>query len=130
MEVEKMDCIFCKINNGDIPYYTIYEDDFIRVFLDINPQSVGHCLIVPKMHFVDLFDIDREYMNHILEKAKMIGKGLMRNFNADGIMLVQNNGICQDVKHFHLHIIPKYSKPKKMDIENVYDILKKDTFND
>ncbi len=130
MEVEKMDCIFCKINNGDIPSYTIYEDDFIRAFLDINPQSVGHCLIVPKMHFVDLFDIDREYMNHILEKAKMIGKGLMRNFNADGIMLVQNNGICQDVKHFHLHIIPKYSKPKKMDIENVYDILKKDTFND
>lgn len=125
-----MDCIFCKINNGDIPSYTIYEDDFIRAFLDINPQSVGHCLIVPKMHFVDLFDIDREYMNHILEKAKMIGKGLMRNFNADGIMLVQNNGICQDVKHFHLHIIPKYNKPKKMDIENVYDILKKDTFND
>lgn len=125
-----MDCIFCKINNGDIPSYTIYEDDLIRAFLDINPQSVGHCLIVPKMHFVDLFDIDREYMNHILEKAKIIGKGLMRNFNADGIMLVQNNGICQDVKHFHLHIIPKYNKPKKMDIENVYDILKKDTFND
>lgn len=125
-----MDCIFCKINNGDIPSYTIYEDNVIRVFLDINPQSVGHCLIVPKNHFMDLFDIDMECGGHIFEKAKLIGKELMERLGADGIMLVQNNGICQDVKHFHLHIIPKYNKPKKMDIENVYEILKKDTFND
>ena len=125
-----MDCIFCKINNGDIPSYTIYEDDNIRVFLDINPQSTGHCLIVPKKHFTDLFDIDMECGGQILEKAKMVGEVLRQRLGADGIMLVQNNGICQDVKHFHLHIIPKYNKPKKMDIENVFEILKKDTFND
>lgn len=125
-----MDCIFCKINNGDIPSYTIYEDNVVRIFLDINPQSAGHVLIVPKKHFRDLFDIDGDCMKYIMEKAKEIGKILTDKLGADGIMLVQNNGICQDVKHFHLHIIPKYNNSKEMDIESVYEILKKDTLDD
>ena len=52
-----MNCVFCKIVNGEIPSYTLYEDDKIKVFLDINPRSNGHTLIVPKEHFVDLDDI-------------------------------------------------------------------------
>ena len=52
-----MDCIFCKIINGDIPSYTIYEDEVIKVFLDISPISKGHSLIVPKKHFENIFNI-------------------------------------------------------------------------
>jgi hypothetical protein len=58
-------CIFCKIINGEIPSYTIFEDDLIKIFLDINPSSNGHCLVIPKKHFVDINDIDSEYLNHI-----------------------------------------------------------------
>ena len=53
-----MDCIFCKIINNIIPSYTIYEDDLVKVFLDINPKANGHCLIVTKNHFLDIDDID------------------------------------------------------------------------
>ena len=51
-------CIFCKIVKGEIPSYTIYEDEIVKCFLDINPLSTGHTLIVPKKHFRDAFDID------------------------------------------------------------------------
>ena len=60
------DCIFCKIINGDIPCYKIYENDYVLAFLDINPDSDGHTLIIPKKHFTDLDDIDLETLKHIL----------------------------------------------------------------
>ena len=53
-----MDCIFCKIIAGEIPSYTFYENDFVKVFLDINPVSEGHMMIVPKKHFENMIDID------------------------------------------------------------------------
>ena len=53
-----MNCIFCKIINGDIPSYKIYEDEQVLVFLDINPDSNGHTLIIPKNHYQDIFDIE------------------------------------------------------------------------
>ena len=60
-----MDCIFCKIIKGDIPSYTIYEDDIVKVFLDVNPMSPGHMLIIPKKHFENLDDIDIDTLTHI-----------------------------------------------------------------
>ena len=68
--------IFCKIINNEIPSYTIYEDDIVKVFLDVNPNSTGHCLIVPKEHYQDFFDIDKEVLNHVLETAKVIANRL------------------------------------------------------
>ena len=65
MEMRKMDCIFCKIINGDIPSYTIYENEYVKCFLDVNPLSKGHTLIVPKKHFKDIYDID-----YLLEQKK------------------------------------------------------------
>ncbi len=80
-----MDCIFCKIINGDIPSYTIYEDDIVNVFLDINPVSVGHTLIIPKKHFVNLDDIDIETLTHINKIAKDIHKLLKEKLNIDDL---------------------------------------------
>lgn len=116
--------IFCKIINNEIPSYTIYEDDIVKVFLDVNPSSIGHTLIVPKKHYQDFFDIDNDTLNHILNVAKEITKRIKERLNYDGITLTQNNGLGQDVKHYHLHLIPKYHNEQKLSIEEIYDILK------
>ena len=65
-------CIFCKIIDGSIPSKTIYEDEIVKVFLDINPLNPGHTLIIPKKHFKDFDDIDLETLNHIMKVAKEI----------------------------------------------------------
>ena len=116
-------CIFCKIINGEIPSYTIFEDELIKIFLDINPSSNGHCLVIPKKHFVDINDIDSEYLNHIFTVVKEMLPILESKLNYDGISLCQNNGFVQEVKHFHLHLIPKYKNNKKLIVEEVYKII-------
>ena len=119
-----MSCIFCKILNKEIPSYTIYEDDLLVVFLDINPKHNGHTLIVPKNHYKDLYDIDSYTLYKIMDRAKEICDLINEKLNPDGITLVQNNGIVQDIKHYHLHIIPKYKEEKPLTVEEVYNILK------
>lgn len=118
-----MDCVFCKICKGEIPSYTLYEDDIIKVFLDINPVSCGHVLIVPKDHSVDLDDTSLDVINYIFKKAKDIKKLLESKLGPSGIRLVQNNGKLEDVKHFHLHLIPYYDDDKEIDLKKVYEIL-------
>jgi len=117
--------IFCKIVNGDIPSYTIYEDDIVKVILDVNPNHNGHTLIIPKKHYQDFFDIDMDALNHILKIAKDITILLKNKLNYDGITLVENNGINQEIKHFHLHLIPAYKKEEKLSLEEIYNIIKK-----
>ena len=117
-------CIFCKIANGDIPSKTIYEDEIVKVYLDINPTSPGHTLIIPKNHYTDLDDINIEVLSHIMEVAKKIKKLIEEKLNPDGIKLVQNNGIIQEVKHYHLHIVPIYTSKKELGLDEVYELLK------
>lgn len=116
--------IFCKIINGEIPSYTIYEDEIVKVFLDVNPNHNGHTLIVPKKHCENFFDIDEETLHHILKIAKDIANLLKERLNYDGISLAQNNGLGQEVKHFHLHLIPRYHNEEKLPVEEVYNKLK------
>lgn len=115
-----MDCIFCKIINGDIPSYKIYEDNLVYAFLDINPDSPGHTLIIPKKHYQDLVNIDNETLLHIFDVARILKKKLEEKLNIDGLTLIQNNGDVQEVKHFHLHLKPYYNNKIDMDIEDVY----------
>ena len=121
-----MDCIFCKIINNEIPSYTIYEDENVKCFLDINPVSKGHTLIVPKKHIKDFYDIDNETLLNVLDASKKITNLINEKLKPNGIRLVQNNGILQDVKHFHLHIIPSYTKEEKNNnVEEVFQLLTK-----
>lgn len=120
-----MNCIFCKIIIGEIPSYKIYEDNDILAFLDINPVQPGHTLIIPKNHTLDVTTIDNDLLMKIFDKAKDIAQILNDKMNADGFTLVQNNGIAQEVKHFHLHVIPKYNKKVTMTIEDVYNKITK-----
>ena len=124
--VIRMDCIFCKIINGDIPSYTIYEDDYVKCFLDIDPIENGHTLIVPKKHFVDFNDIEEEYLLKIHASSKIVANILKEKLECDGIKLEQNNGSIQDVKHYHMHVIPKYSTENELiSVEDVFNKLTK-----
>lgn len=117
-----MDCIFCKIINGDIPSYTLYEDDIVKVMLDINPKADGHMLVIPKNHTLDIDTIDNDTLIHIIEVSRKMKKLLEEKLNVKGVMLVQNNGEIEEVKHFHLHLIPPFNSNTR-DIKEVYEIL-------
>lgn len=103
-------CIFCKIANGEIPSKAIYEDDDFKVILDLGPATKGHALILPKEHAANLFELPDETASKVLVLAKKLGAQMIENLKADGFNLVQNNGEVagQTVKHFHLHLIPRY----------------------
>lgn len=103
-----MDCLFCKIIEGSIPSKTIYEDELVDVFLDINPNTNGHCLIIPKKHIVTVKEVDNILTTHILEVEKKIYDLLKEKLNIKGLTIVQNNELGQDVKHYHVHLIPRY----------------------
>ena len=121
-----MDCLFCKIINGDIPSYTIYEDEYVKCFLDISPVEKGHTLIVPKKHFVDNSHIDDEYLLKIHEASKKVVALMNDKFNISGYRLCQNNGSAQEVKHYHLHVLPIHrGKSNKMSVEDVFNYLTK-----
>ena len=126
-----MDCLFCKIIDGSIPSKTIYEDELVKVFLDINPCTDGHCLIIPKNHVVTVNDIDDDISIHILNVEKIIYKLLKEKLNIRGLTIVQNNDLGQEVKHYHVHLIPRYDSNEcnithsDSAISNVDDIFDK-----
>lgn len=103
-----MDCIFCKIINNEIPSYTLYEDDKVKVFLDIDPKTNGDALIIPKKHFTNLVDIDLETLNHINKISKDIYELLKEKLHCEGLTIIQNNDYGQEVKHYHVHLTPRY----------------------
>ena len=116
-------CIFCKIINNEIPSYALYEDEMVKVFLDINPERPGHTLIIPKNHYIDINDIPIEVLEHILLISKKIAKGLKEKLNYDGLRIIQNNGVLEEVKHYHLHLIPFYQDNFSKSVEEIYEIL-------
>lgn len=130
--MKKDDCIFCKIANGEIPSTTIYENEEFRVFFDINPASKGHCLIVPKEHYSNIFDIDKDVAGRLFSLATVVAGSLKKELNCEGMNIVQNNGEIagQTVLHFHLHLIPRYTgdtvnvrwQPGQADMEELAEL--------
>ena len=115
--------IFCRIINGEIPCKKIFEDEVVMVIMDVNPRSPGHALVIPKEHYQDLFDIDMDTLTHIMEVSKKVGEKMIEKLQCKGITLENNTGIVQEVKHFHLHIIPKYENKYEEDIDSVFNKL-------
>lgn len=118
------DCIFCKIINGDIPCMKVYEDDVCLAYLDINPDSDGHTLIIPKKHYKDIYDIPNDTLYHIYDISKKIMDMLKEKLGCDGFTLLQNNGSIQEVKHYHLHIKPYYNDKKSIELIKNKDLIK------
>ncbi len=102
------DCLFCKIIKGEIPSYTIYEDDLVKVFLDINPSTNGDALLIPKKHIVTIDDLDEELLLHLFEVTLKMKKLMEEKLHIEGLTICQNNGHGQDIKHFHIHLTPRY----------------------
>jgi len=104
-----MDCIFCKIVAGEIPSHRVYEDDSVIAFLDINPATRGHALVVPRRHSVDIFDTIPEDLEAAARATQLVARKLQRIVKADGFNILQNNGPAagQAVAHYHVHVIPR-----------------------
>ena len=119
------DCIFCKLANGEIPTKTVYEDDIVHVFMDANPNADGHMLIVPKKHYEDFIEIDDETIKHIHNVAKKMKDLIYEKLdNIEGLVLLNNYGKFQIVKHYHLHILPNgLNSSKGLSIDEVYNKL-------
>jgi len=116
--------IFCKIIDNEIPSKVIFEDELVKVIMDVNPRSDGHLLVIPKKHYQDFFDIEDSVLEHIFKIAKEMCLLISKKLECDGFTLEQNNGISQEVKHFHLHIIPNYKNKKGIsNIEEIYSKL-------
>ena len=123
------DCLFCKMISGEIPCKKIYEDDICFAILDLHPSSDGHTLIIPKKHYNDMFDLDNNVLTHIYDVVKIISPTLIDKFNASALSLRINYGDTQEIKHFHLHVLPNYSiKKPKLTQEEAYEILKDSKF--
>jgi len=105
------DCLFCAIVAGDLPAKKIAEDDRVVAFMDINPATRGHTLVVPKVHAVDLLEIDQDDLAACVHMGQLIARRAKRRLGADGVNLLNSCGAeaWQTVFHFHLHVIPRYA---------------------
>ena len=106
----KNDCVFCAIAAGEIPSFKVYEDDLVLAYLDINPFSKGHTLVIPKAHSRGLLDTDEETLAAVIARVKKVAAHLKTALPCDGFNLLQNNGEAagQTVMHLHFHIVPRY----------------------
>jgi histidine triad (HIT) family protein len=104
------DCIFCKIISGEIPGTIIDQDDATVAFMDINPATRGHALVVPRRHSRDLLEIEREDLEATIVAAQRLARRMRERLGADGINLLNSCGRAawQTVFHFHVHVIPRY----------------------
>jgi histidine triad (HIT) family protein len=104
------DCVFCRIVAGELPATTIDEDERTLTFLDINPATRGHALVVPKVHAADLLAIGEQDLAACAHTAKRIARRQQALLGARGINLLNSCGAAawQTVGHFHVHVIPRY----------------------
>lgn len=103
-------CIFCKIVNGDIPSYKVYEDENFLAFLDISQTTKGHTLLIPKNHSDNVLSTSENTLSLMLPLATKIALAIQKTTNAQGFNILTNCGEIagQSVMHFHIHIIPRY----------------------
>ena len=103
-------CVFCKIIDGSIPSYKIYEDQDILAFLDISQVTLGHTLVIPKKHVENVFELDEKTAGILFSKIPMIAKKLKSALNINDLNILNNNGkgAYQSVFHYHIHLLPRY----------------------
>jgi len=106
----KNDCVFCAIAAGEIPSFKVYEDELVLAYLDINPFTKGHTLVIPKAHSQGLLDTDEATLAAVIARVKKVAAHLKAALPCDGFNILQNNGEAagQTVKHLHFHIVPRY----------------------
>lgn len=103
------DCIFCKIVAGKIPAAKVYEDENSLAFVDINPLAEGHTLLIPKKHYTSIYDMPAGEAAGLCGLLPGLARAVRTAVNAQGLNILQNNGLCsgQVVMHLHFHLIPR-----------------------
>jgi len=102
-------CLFCEIVRGEIQASVIFEDKFTMAFMDIFPISKGHCLLIPKQHYVNMLDVDVKIAKRLSARLVELNRKVHSAFEPDGIINVIANGVGagQEVPHLHIHVIPR-----------------------
>jgi histidine triad (HIT) family protein len=123
------DCIFCKVVAGELPSETVQEDEHTVAFLDINPWTRGHALVIPRNHSKDLLEVDDEDLERTTLAARRLAAAMKERLGCDGINLLNACGAVawQSVFHFHIHVIPRYeddplqlpTRPREADKEDL-----------
>jgi histidine triad (HIT) family protein len=105
------DCLFCRIVAGELPATVIASEERAIAFMDINPATRGHALVVPRTHATDIGDIAAEDLAACAELAARIARRARERLGADGVNLLNSSGPAawQTVFHFHIHVIPRYA---------------------
>jgi histidine triad (HIT) family protein len=105
------DCIFCKLISGELPGQIVAEDERTVAFMDINPGTRGHALVVPRRHARDLLEIDDDDLAAVAHAAQRLARRAKERLGADGINLINSCGPAawQTVFHFHMHVVPRYT---------------------
>ncbi len=103
------DCIFCKIVAGEIPCFKVYEDADTLAFMDINPVSDGHVLVIPKTHFANVVAVSEDAIGAVAAAARKVARAVQAALAPPGLNLMQCNGeaAAQSVQHFHMHVIAR-----------------------
>jgi len=109
--VSDPDCIFCKIVAGELPSTIVGEDERTVAFMDINPATRGHVLVIPRAHSEDLLGIDPDDLRAVAVASQRQATRAKERLRADGVNLVNSCGAVawQTVFHFHMHVIPRYA---------------------
>ena len=104
------DCIFCKIAAGELPGQIVDEDEHTLAFMDLNPWTRGHALVIPREHSRNLWEIDTEHLAHTMRAAQRLAQRMRDRLGVDGVNLVNSceQAAWQTVFHFHVHVIPRY----------------------
>ncbi|MDP9227786.1 MAG: HIT family protein [Actinomycetota bacterium] len=104
------DCLFCDIVEGSVPSETIDSDERTLAFMDINPATRGHALVIPRAHSADLMEVDPEDLSATMLAAQRLARRMQEALNPDGFNILNACGAAawQTVFHFHLHVIPRY----------------------
>ncbi len=112
-------CVFCKIVNGEIPSYKIYEDDNYLAILDISQTTLGHTLVMPKKHYSNMLEMPLEEYEKLMGVTQELAKKVTDKLNANGCnILINSNEVAgQTVMHTHVHIIPRYTLSDSIKIE-------------
>lgn len=116
--MKEMD-VFCKIANGEIPCYKLYEDYDVLAFLDISQVTKGHALVISKKHYDNFLTTPHEIMHKVMDVAQRIGQVEIKLLGAKGVNILSNcyEAAGQSVMHFHVHVIPRYQEEEGFRLE-------------
>jgi histidine triad (HIT) family protein len=110
MSAQGSDCLFCGIVAGDVPAQVVDSDEHTVAFMDINPATAGHALVVPRAHAADVFEISDEDLEHTIVAARRLARRMKATLSPDGFNVLNSCGSVawQTIFHFHLHVVPRY----------------------